>query len=356
MKHPPFPSFAWRNFFYNVEDIDNRLSKNVDALTHLRDFPHLNSIVFDDAPGDAVTPYLSNLDQLKELSLRNCSLTDAGIEHLRGLASLEFLSLSNSPVTGEGLIHLGDSRKLKTLNLEETGFNDKGARCLGRLTQLEELNVFVSPGFSDKALAFLAPLTSLRKLSITATGITGKGLIHLKDMRRMEELILEDIQNTGDAEFVHLEQMDRLRALYFDFSISDDDLIHIGRILSLERLGFDARQITSARLAHLDRLQKLRFLALPDTRIDDVGLSHLSGLAKLETLVLPNCRVLDSGLDCLSQPTSLDLSRVPITQYVVALGTAQPRTRSHEHQHSRAGKARRNAQLGNARTLGLCDR
>jgi Leucine-rich repeat (LRR) protein len=309
-------SLFGQDLFYNVESIDSSGSDNPKAFAHLRDLRHLQRIAFDDLPGDAITPYLSDLDQLKVMDLSHCNLSDGGLEHLRGLITLKVLSLRDNPITGAGLIHLCDSPALKSLDVQGTSFDDTGMGCLARLTQLEELFVD-SPDVTDQGLAFLASMTAMHRLYIGKSGISDKGMIYLRYMPGMEHLILGGSLHAGDAGLVYLERMDSLRTLNLDqCGVSDDGLIHIGHITSLQVLSLDGDQITSAGLAHLERLSDLYVLSLLETTIDD--LSHLTRLATLRDLRLAGCNISGTGLNALSQLNSLDLSKVKVTDSVLS--------------------------------------
>ena len=312
-------SFAGRDFFYNVEFITELGITNTERIEQLSNLPHLRSFsVSDETIGDAVTPRLSDLRQLKHLQLSKCNLTDAGLEHLRGLTGLEDLSLSENPFTGAGLIHLCDSRALKSLLVDSTDFDDRGMRCLAQLTNLEELSIENSPDVTDQGLAFLAQKTSMRTLSIIGTGISDEGLAHLKNMRGIDGLSLANNPHIGGAGLVHLEQMSQLNVLNLTgCGLSDDGLSHIGRLASVT-LYLGGSQITGAGLAHLESFPRLHTLYLTGTNLDEAGLSHLSRVTTLKGLILDGCEIRGTGLNALSQLTFLDLSKVTITDSVVA--------------------------------------
>ncbi len=66
--------------------------------------------------------------------------------------------------------------------------------------------------------------------------------------------------------------------------VTDAGLLYLKDLPKLERLVLDDTQITDAGLVHLMGLTKLKELVLTDTQITDAGLVYLKDLSKLETL------------------------------------------------------------------------
>jgi len=88
-------------------------------------------------------------------------------------------------------------------------------------------------------------------------------------------------------------------------TISDDDLVILGKIDSVEMIDLSDSEVTNEGLRHLRKLPNLSYLELSNTKISDAGLEHLAGLSSLELLFLSGTRISDAGLKCLSEMPKL---------------------------------------------------
>lgn len=83
--------------------------------------------------------------------------------------------------------------------------------------------------------------------------------------------------------------------------ISDNDLMHIGKLKQLQVAAFYNNPITSAGLVHLSGLTNLQNLGLNQTKVDSKGIKHLTAMTKLEKLWLDNSLVDDEAIEELSK-------------------------------------------------------
>ncbi|MCI0541006.1 MAG: hypothetical protein L0Z50_37875 [Verrucomicrobiales bacterium] len=100
-------------------------------------------------------------------------------------------------------------------------------------------------------------------------------------------------------EFRHLATLPALqKAVLWEIDgLTDEALVHIGKVSTLRELELGDAPITSAGLKHLRSLESLRFLGLGWTKdITDVGMADLVALSYLEVLVLSGTKVTDAGL------------------------------------------------------------
>ncbi len=93
--------------------------------------------------------------------------------------------------------------------------------------------------------------------------------------------------------------------------VSDEDLIHIGKMVGLEELDLSEHRITDKGMVHLAGLKNLKLLRLPVwegsiAKITDTGLGHLTGLRKLKSLFLGNTLITAAGIETLEQFPSLE--------------------------------------------------
>ncbi|HTI51448.1 MAG TPA: protein kinase [Planctomycetaceae bacterium] len=92
----------------------------------------------------------------------------------------------------------------------------------------------------------------------------------------------------------------------FNSRVSDDDLVHIGGLTTLEKFDLSFSAVTTEGLAHLRHLVNLRelyFYMCPNVRDD--GVAHLSELTQLVTLHLGGTKVTDEGLEAVGKMTEL---------------------------------------------------
>lgn len=73
---------------------------------------------------------LAALPKLSELTLRDTSVTDAGLEFLEGAAQLRLLALNNTAITDRGLSELKQLTMLTTLEISDTNVTEAGVREL----------------------------------------------------------------------------------------------------------------------------------------------------------------------------------------------------------------------------------
>ena len=87
--------------------------------------------------------------------------------------------------------------------------------------------------------------------------------------------------------------------------VTDEELLHLKALASLQTLWLQNTNITDAGLVHLKALTSLRVLNLAGTKVTDSGLEYLKGLTSLRVLNLAGTNVTDSGLVHLKGLTSL---------------------------------------------------
>jgi hypothetical protein len=112
---------------------------------------------------------------LRQLSLANSSVTDAGMVYLKDLNRLETLNLEGTRLTGVGLAQLKGLKNLRIIRLGESSVTGDGLAALKELTSLEELNLAGAKNLSDADVPQLKQLTQLKDLNIDGTRISANG-------------------------------------------------------------------------------------------------------------------------------------------------------------------------------------
>lgn len=243
---------------------------------------------------------LYSLQRLRKLSLNSCvEITDDGLRGLRSLTRLQSIELAGCPVTDATINALASQTGLELLNLAGCSITDKGLEALLGLTELRDLrisrfNVYTCPAewspaarddprhkggnaeISDDGLAIVSELTQLQCLEVVGCAITDKGLAHISPLQSLRELTLNACM------------------------ITDDGLKHLAPLRQLERLYLSQNKINDDGLRNLQSLVNLRELSLGDGgHITDAGLGYLTSLAQLEWLFLEKCDVTEAGVAAL---------------------------------------------------------
>ena len=128
---------------------------------------------------DSVIARLKGTTELRYLSIRNTSVSDAGWEPLAHLHRLKILSLFGSHITDSTLLQVRDLTDLTNLTLVDTQISDFGLEHLTRLCRLHDLWLD-GEKITDSGLQNLKSLTSLRFLNIDRAKVTDAGVQKLK--------------------------------------------------------------------------------------------------------------------------------------------------------------------------------
>ncbi len=173
---------------------------------------------------------------------------------------------------------------------------------LRNLNSLETL-IFNTSGITSRGLEHVKHLPRLKRLDLIRSYVAGDGFRVVAEMKRLKTLNVNGIEND---ELAHLSSMTGLTSLTIASKlISDAGLEHLAKLKNLETLSITSGPITGAGLVHLKGMDKLRSLVLNDTAIGDNGLVHLEELASLRVLQLSDTNVSDPGMQSLARLTGL---------------------------------------------------
>ena len=260
-----------------------RSPKITDAgLTDIRTLIELDTLVFysDDGISDIGLKYISELPNLKNLSLSAYKVTDVGMKHLAQKIKLERLELWSPLINDDGLSNLRGLVNLKELNIGGTRVTDSGLKNIENLHKLEILGL--NRATTDAGLEHIQGLSNLKELTLETTKITDDGLKYIGGLTALENLYIGDTGVT-DAGLEHLKKLHLLKNLNLAHTkISDAGLRHVGKLTNLEELCLNGTAVTDKGLGYLIGLKRLRKLELIGTKTTE------DGLEKLER-VLPHC-------------------------------------------------------------------
>lgn len=246
------------------------------GLRHIAGLTQLQSLTVGHGLGYPVTTvglgYLRRLNNLKELRLDGCEISDAGLEIIAGFSKLKLLRMQDAVVTDAGLACLSDLKHLSRLEL-------KGCTEVG-----------------DVGVAHLASLTPLTFLNLTGTGVTDEGVAHLRRLTNLHRL---DLGGTpvSDASLNHLQSLPKLVSLTLsDTAITDDGLKRLSVLKHLTSLRIDGTKITDAGLKHLSAMTSLQTLDIGETSVTATGLRHLAKLEDLTEIDVKDSRITEEEL------------------------------------------------------------
>ena len=242
---------------------------------------------------DAALAQLTGRNDLQNLNLNKCNITDDGLVHLEGLKDLQGLDLSLCHnITDASLVHLEGLGGLQYLNLSGCEkITGAGLAHLTELKNLQELDLFNCYGITDVGLVNLAKFKGLQKLCLSKCAkVTDAGLTHLAELKGLQKLMLSESDNITDSVLSHLAELKGLHDLELPacHKITDAGLAHLAGLKDLQRLDLSfCHNITDDGLVHLEGLKGLQNLNLTGCeKITDAGLAHLTELKDLQVLEL----------------------------------------------------------------------
>jgi len=194
-----------------------------------------------------------------------------------------------------------DPDALETLGKIETPFvlNLTGVNVAARLfIQLEGikslygLDLQFCTGLDSAALQAISQLNQLRTLNMAGSDVTDDALQHLASSKTLKALDLENCEQISDASMSHISKMSQLQFLdlkktaFEKLKITDQALISLSPLESLEYLNLYGNRVSDSGMVHVAKLDKLQFLDLSLVGITDKGVQALQPLSNLRSLKL----------------------------------------------------------------------
>ena len=262
------------------------------GLTSINDWQN-----FTAARGDVFVPegkelklqldakYISSLSSLgpydiQELSIVHQFLSDKDLENLKGLTGLESLWLSPgcfdySPLTGEGLANLAGMNNLRSLSINWTKITDDNLIHLKNLKNLEELILNKNDNLTGKGLVHLKDLKSLRNLTLTSDSVNNNSIQYICQLGSLNSLVIS-MTNITDDGVLQLKCVPNLKTLYLPSQITDKGFENLKGLNSLEELVTSSDVLTNAGLKHLENLPLLKKLSISSVNVTSEGIERLS--------------------------------------------------------------------------------
>ncbi len=176
---------------------------------------------------------LSELSELKDLSLSGDNIDDGVIASLAGLTELKKVRLRGTAITGDNIAPIGDT-PIEDLELAETDFGNAGMADVAEMPELTKLNLWLTkiddqglqslagnerltslnldnlPGITDASIDVIASMPSLTFLHLGKTAVTADGVERLDKLQKLEKI---HVTNLDVPEEVLQRLRDRIPSL-----------------------------------------------------------------------------------------------------------------------------------------------
>jgi len=285
-------------------------------LKLLQHFKELRDLSLVETPvTDAGCTSLGNLTKLQSLRLNATAITDTSLKAFAGLHQLKVLGVGWTKITDAGLPDLAQLVELRELDLRQNAITDIGLKSRAPFTKLETLELGKTK-ITDAGLKELHGLDKLRRLRVEHTGVTDAGLKDFAVLPALGSLDLEGNQVT-DAGLKDLLPIVTLTGLNLTSTkVTDAGLADLARFPRLEWLALDRSPVTGSGFENTTGFKQLSTLWMSGTQLTDATLKHLAALARLNNLQIEKTGVTDAGvkeLAPLRQLTTLSLDNTKVT-------------------------------------------
>ncbi len=263
----------------------------------------------DCADTPAAVELISGFPFVKRLTLGAPSPSAADLSKLRRIRCLENLSAVDLRFGDDAVKEIGTFQSLKQLQLRNCNISDNGVENISHLDQLEWLDLGENPSISDAGVQAIPKLTKLNVLSLQKCSLTFHRQTNFQNLRRLQHLTLSDT-NLDDEGAKNLADLRTLIGLGLSNTrVTSQSLETIERLPSLELLWLDGTHVSNSGLERLARIKNLKLLSLAGTAIDDSAIKTIAKCRSLRSLILDQTKVTDDGLAELgSLPELYDLS------------------------------------------------
>jgi hypothetical protein len=233
---------------------------------------------------DVGVTQLPRQPELRELGVRSCAITDAGVKSFASLVQLEFLDVAGC-----------------------NSITDDGIRALDLLAALQRLSLFGCDRISLECLRARPWAGTLRALDLRRCSMRNIDATAFSPFRRLQTVSLgvRAVCNTAVQSLSHLAAV---RTLNLTRCRLLTDIAALSRMKDLLALDLSrCSAVTDANLDCMFQLVVLQTLSLSNNPgITDAGALLLSdALPVLRTLDLTRCKITDVGMRHLSQMVTL---------------------------------------------------
>jgi hypothetical protein len=223
-----------------IELLSLELTRISDANTHyLSEMKNLRAIsLYSDVLTDAGIKPMSDLRRISSLEIGSENFTDAGIAQLKNTDNLAYLHLRGSKLTVNCLKNLGRMNKLKTLDLDKMAIQGDLSGLLKKFPALWTLSIEQPPVLEIASLKSLAT-TNLQALHIYNTTLNEGQFKAIASNNKFQTLTFSNTEFDGEyfALLAHLKNLHSLN-LYSMKKISNKSIEDICKMKNLTHLEF----------------------------------------------------------------------------------------------------------------------
>lgn len=246
------------------------------------------------------------LSSQSHVFLRFSSITDATLQQVSQHAGLVGLNFSGPhTLTVEGVKNLQKCHDFSMLtSYSKTRLNPELLSGFTDIGGLKSLHI-VGQSNSQQLMPSIVRAKNLRSLGLYECDTTDDDLIPLAALNSLESLDLQKTRVT-DKGMAHIRRMTHLRTLFLSENVTDRGLEQLVGLTHLENLFLDdAAQVTDMGLLAIRGLTNLKLLSGRNTGISQQAWSDFEA-------AMPECRVLRGN-----QPDDLSASPVPAVKELV---------------------------------------
>ena len=227
--------------------------------------------------------------------LRHCQFTEAGLAHLAG-TKVERLELNGSNINDQHLESLPKMMEMRELSIANSSITEAGFDSLSKCNQLESLDFARHPNISSPTSSLLARLPKLKRISLN---LTLDDVEHLNKFEQLESLSVQLKDSAAVSAFAELRSLGPLRELTISGKLTTSELIVFVTKQSpkLEKWYLrDCQDMTPEAAIAISSLSGLKVLSLDSTNVTDEHVKLLMPLTKLTWLDLAHTAVTDESL------------------------------------------------------------
>jgi Leucine-rich repeat (LRR) protein len=282
----------------NFRDLNDAMVAKLAGLKKLKNLRLKNSSITDEATKIIAEsfPTLANLDISS-----NTLLTDASLKEIAKLKELTELTLNYCNFSEFGMMSISELPKLATLDIRANmQIGNSGLNVLTALPSLKSLK-HLSPAVDDAGLESLAAVKGLETLEIQDFNITDNAGQFIKQFEKLTNLIIMRCQGFGSSGMLELKgiKLNRLTLRGLP-SLNDDGMEVFRELTTLKRLYLhELTSVSDAGILNLVYLKDLDTLDIWEIPITDQSLETISKLANLKTLSIRGTHITDASIDLL---------------------------------------------------------
>jgi hypothetical protein len=273
--------------YRNIPKVRNELLEKISNKKELRisDNENFDARDLKHFPIDQITMFQS---QASDRSLQS-------VDQLKGVRTIAIVGCKN--ISDSGVEYLSSLEKLSSLTIRDTPISDKSAKYFESFPGLQRIDLSKT-GVGNDTMAALGKLKDLQSIDVSNTDITDDGLQHLSALSKIRNLRLGHCRITDSADLSKWGGLELLDLSYTQ--ISNKQIQNFAHMDKLRVLSLRGTQITD-----VSDLAKSRKLAILDLRASGVTDSGVPCKSSLEDLNLCECPLTDKAVPALITNTHL---------------------------------------------------